>query len=202
MEFSKEPNKRVKLARELAGYKTPSEAARQVSDINVNTLISAENGNRMISKKAAQKFATAFNVTPQWILYGDSSDEIENLQVPLVSSISATSLQADTFENQDAEKYNLASLPRGNHIALRVKGRSMDRIAPEGSILIVNLDGQSLVDKGFYIFSNENEHTFKRFRTNPSRLEPYSTLNDYETIFTNREPVPIGRVIRVILDLI
>jgi len=201
MEFNKEPNKRVKLAREMAGFKSASEAARKHADININTLISAENGNRPISKKSAQKFANAFNVTPQWILYGETSEELNQGVLPLLSSVSATTFNSNDFESQDADYFNIAQLPIGNHVALKVEGRSMDRIAPEGSIIIIDLGDKNLIDKAFYIFANDNEYTFKRYRTSPKRIEPYSTLDKFEPIFLDKEPLPFGRVIRVILDL-
>ena len=60
-------------ARTDAGFATPSEAARVHRSINVNTLISNENGNREISRKAAEKYGAAFGVDPGWILYGSNS---------------------------------------------------------------------------------------------------------------------------------
>src|SRR6185369_16868115 len=69
-----QPKDRLKAARKAAGYDTPSEAARAFPRlINKNTLISNENGNRPISRKAAEKYGRLFNVDPGWILYGTSS---------------------------------------------------------------------------------------------------------------------------------
>ncbi len=66
------PKHRLKQARAAAGYETPSDAARaHPRDINVNTLISNENGNRDISRKAAEKYARIFGVTAGWLLYGE-----------------------------------------------------------------------------------------------------------------------------------
>lgn len=67
------PKDRLKAARAAAGYETPSDAARaHPRDINVNTLISNENGNRDISRKAAEKYARIFGVTAGWLLYGEN----------------------------------------------------------------------------------------------------------------------------------
>ena len=72
-----EPKDRLKQARLKARYKTPSDAARAFKDINQNTLISHENGNRPISRKAAEKYGELFGVEPGWILFGEggSSDD-------------------------------------------------------------------------------------------------------------------------------
>lgn len=67
MEF---PKDRLKQARLSAGFETPTDAARNSRDLNVNTLISHENGNREISRKAAEKYGRIFGVDPGWLLYG------------------------------------------------------------------------------------------------------------------------------------
>lgn len=79
------PKDRLKAARSEAGYESPSDAARAFKDINVNTLISHENGNRAISRKAAEKYATAFGRTAGWILFGEDStgEDFETLYASL-----------------------------------------------------------------------------------------------------------------------
>ncbi len=67
------PNERLKLIRKEAGFDSPSDAARAIKDINVNTLISHENGNRAISRKAAEKYADAFGRTAGWLLFGEDA---------------------------------------------------------------------------------------------------------------------------------
>ncbi|GAA5664948.1 hypothetical protein Brsp07_03447 [Brucella sp. NBRC 14130] len=66
-----EPKDRLKEARIKAGFETPSDAARVLKEINKNTLISNENGNRPISRKAAEKYGELFGVDPGWILFGE-----------------------------------------------------------------------------------------------------------------------------------
>jgi len=66
-----EPKDRLKLAREKAGFANPTDAAKAHRELNKNTLISNENGNRDISRKAAEKYALVFGVDAGWILYGE-----------------------------------------------------------------------------------------------------------------------------------
>lgn len=75
------PKDRLKTARAEAGFKSPSDAARVLKEINVNTLISHENGNRAISRKAAEQYAAVFGRTAGWILFGEDgvSDHFEAL---------------------------------------------------------------------------------------------------------------------------
>lgn len=70
------PKDRLKRARAAAGYASPTDAANaHPRDINKNTLISNENGNRPISRKAAEKYGELFGVKAGWILFGDTDDE-------------------------------------------------------------------------------------------------------------------------------
>lgn len=66
-----EPKDRLKLARQAAGFERPTDAANAHKEINKNTLISNENGNRPISKMAAAKYGEIFGVDAGWILYGE-----------------------------------------------------------------------------------------------------------------------------------
>lgn len=77
-EMTELPRHRLIQAREKAGFASPSEAARAHRSINVNSLISNENGNRDISRKAAEKYGAAFGVDPGWILFGNNAPEKAN----------------------------------------------------------------------------------------------------------------------------
>ncbi|KZL26064.1 helix-turn-helix transcriptional regulator [Pseudovibrio sp. WM33] len=63
------PSERLKQARKAAGYKKATEAAHSMG-INRVTYIAHENGNRGIGPEAAQKYANAFSVSAEWLLYG------------------------------------------------------------------------------------------------------------------------------------
>jgi hypothetical protein len=78
-----EPKDRLKAMRMRAGYEKASDAARDIRELNVNTLISHENGNRPISKKAAETYARVFNVEggPGWILFGEILDKADLLKI-------------------------------------------------------------------------------------------------------------------------
>ena len=67
-----EPRHRLAQARAAAGFDSPSATAKaHPRDINKNTLISHENGNRALSRQAAAKYAAVFNVDAGWLLYGE-----------------------------------------------------------------------------------------------------------------------------------
>lgn len=88
---------------------------------------------------------------------------------------------------------------RATVFALRVRGSSMNRVAPEGSVIVVDYEDRELVDKRLYVVRYGNEATFKRYRNTggPERLEPDSS-EPHETIFPVDGFEVIGRAVFVV----
>lgn len=83
-------------------------------------------------------------------------------------------------------------------IALDVEGDSMDKFVPEGGRIIYDPEDRALWPRRFYVVLNAaGETTFKRFFSDPARLEPCSNNPVHGTIALNGdEPYTIvGRVI-------
>lgn len=121
------------------------------------------------------------------------------VEVPLVSWVRAGGLTEtiDPYVIGDAEEYVPVSHRRNTLIALRVHGASMNRIAPDGSVIIVDYGDKSLVSGQYYVVKNDGAATFKRYRANPDRLEPDST-QDHDTVFVHGEVEVVGRVVQVV----
>lgn len=222
-----EPRHRLQQARAEAGYASPSDAARALRDINKNTLISHENGNRPLSRKAAEKYGRLFGVDPGWLLFnGDRWDgdhsagghhggfndagapiimpALVTIDVPIVSWVSAGEFGSqDTVVNlSDYPTIPATDLEEGEWIALRVDGPSMNKISPPDSIIFVNLRDKRLVTNGCYVISDESgQATYKRYRPND---DPPFQPASYKKI-----PPPalegaitvIGRVKRSMIDM-
>ncbi|RWB29621.1 MAG: transcriptional regulator [Mesorhizobium sp.] len=205
--MKEEPRHRLQQARAKAGFDSPSEAARAFREINVNTLISHENGNRPISKKAAQTYGKAFDVEAGWILFGERADmEFPGLvRVPVISMVSAGNLRDQPgVTSSDIERWiHVADVPAGDWIALGVDGDSMNRIAPDGSTILVNRADDRLIDGKYYVFSlGGGEATFKRYKREPKPLlQPFSTNPDHVSIPATDDLYVFGRARRVITDL-
>ena len=59
----------------------------------------------------------------------------------------------------------------------------MNRLAPDGSVIIINRADSTLLDGRFYVFSVDNgAATFKTYRRDPERLQPFSTNPDHMSI--------------------
>lgn len=198
-----EPRFRLQEARRNAGYDSPTDAANALKDINRNTLTSHENGNRAISRKAAEKYSRAFGVAAGWILYGETGEPMMDQNVPLVSWVSAGRLSEDGFAGEILDVVKASGLPDGDWIALKVKGNSMDRISPPDSVIFVNRRDRSLVPNACYVIDDgEGNATYKRYRPGPPpRFEPVSTDSEHEPIFFPNEPTIIGRVRRSMIDM-
>ncbi|UIY28738.1 LexA family transcriptional regulator [Neorhizobium galegae] len=205
------PKDRLQQARKAAGYDSPTEAARAFKGfLGKDLLISNENGNRPISRKAAQKYAEAFGVSAGWILYGgNDNDDRRDVDVPLLSMVAAGNLrdQPGVTEEDVIRRIKIGELPQGDWVALQADGDSMNRIAPDGAILLVDRSDDRLLDGRFYIFAlGGGEATFKMFKradkAYPNRLVPYSTNLDHMPMTADRDDLYVfGRVKRIIQDV-
>jgi len=207
------PKDRLRKAREDAGYPTPSEAARALPRlINRNTLISNENGNREVSRKAAEKYAKAFGVSAGWILYGDGhaddgpgADDLPVFtDVPLISWVSAGQLRDEdaVVDLSEFSTVTTADLPTGDWIALKVDGPSMNKISPPDSIVFVNRRDKRLVANACYIIADETgAATYKRYR--PSEKPPFqpASYDDVKPPKLEGAITVVGRVRRSIIDM-
>jgi repressor LexA len=80
---------------------------------------------------------------------------------------------------------------------LRISGDSMDRIADNGSTVIIDPDDKQLwPGKRYVIRTMDGQTTFKEYREGPSRLVPCSTNPEHKEILIGSEPITVeGKVI-------
>jgi SOS-response transcriptional repressor LexA len=124
------------------------------------------------------------------------------IRVPLISWVQASRYVEiyDPYERGDSEDEVEVSYGKDTLIALRVKGSSMNRVAPEGSVIIVDYSDKSLISGRYYVVKKDGKATFKRYRTNPDRFEPDST-DSHDTIFPDGPVEVVGRVVKVNNDI-
>lgn len=129
--------------------------------------------------------------------------------VPLLDAVTAGKLASPSSQIPigDVPLLAYADLGPGDFFALHVDGTSMDRISPDGSVVIVNRLDKTPVSGRPFIFSLRGETTYKRWQGGqhgqPDYLEPYSTDPIHKPIFIprKRDLEIIGRVKRTVLDL-
>lgn len=127
-------------------------------------------------------------------------------KIPLIDWVSASRFAEPTSQLpiEESHKLAFADLGPGQFFALMVAGNSMDRVSPEGSVIVVNRTDRDLIAGRFYVFSLRGETTFKRWQSGPpGYLEPYSTDPSHRPIFIHkkRDLEVVGRVKRTLLDL-
>lgn len=138
-------------------------------------------------------------------LSGLLNETTDMAYVPVLSWVSAGKL-ADAESQipvEDVPLLAFADLGRGDFFALRVAGDSMDRVSPEGSIIVVNRADRDLIADRPYVFSRRGEATYKLWQPDPPHLAPFSTNPANKPIFVKgkKDFEVIGRVRRTLLDL-
>lgn len=68
---------RLREAREMAGFKTAADAARHFG-WSTTTYFQHEGGRRGLRPRVASNYATAFGVTPEWLMFGSNSEVAAN----------------------------------------------------------------------------------------------------------------------------
>lgn len=125
--------------------------------------------------------------------------------VPIIDWVAAGQL-ADNVSQlpPESETIEISGLPPGDYFGTKARGDSMNRVAPDDSLLIVNRADRELVRGRRYIFSSRGKTTFKRFGgKDPYRLEPESWNPANEPIYPRDGETweVIGRVTMVIAEI-
>lgn len=125
------------------------------------------------------------------------------LKAPLISWVQAGSLEEafDPYALGGFEDEVMVEYDRDSIIALRVRGTSINRVAPDGAVIIVDYSLQELIAEKFFVIRVNGEATVKRFMKNPDRFEPFSTEPDHPIVLPAEDLYVVGRVIRVVTAL-
>ena len=203
------PAERLRWARDRAGYAGAKEAA-DAFGFNYSNYSGHENGGRNPSRTNAQRYAKAYKVRWEWLLFGlgEPSEEVKPQRpvtcVPVISWVKAGPLASNeaVLETAALRHVEVAGLPPGDWAAFEIDGDSMDRIAPNNSIIIVDRRDKVLRNERLYVIATDaGEATFKRYRSGPDRLQPFSTNPDHETILLSGDESVFGRVRLVLTNL-
>lgn len=124
-----EPFKRLQQARAKAGFATPTEAANAYGWKEV-TYLSHENGTRGLRPAVAQRYAKAFKVPAEWLLYGKSKPTgrpERPRQVPLVGHVSAGS-EAYFWPAGELGEVDAPDGATESTVAVEIRGESLGSI--------------------------------------------------------------------------
>ncbi|MCK1430881.1 XRE family transcriptional regulator [Bradyrhizobium sp. 87] len=206
--------KRIAEARKAGGGKPVTQAQlANFLGVTPQAVSGWERGEATPETEKISSIANFLQVPTGWLLDGEASgfgapkkeDRLGLSYVRLMDSVPAGKLAAPMSQAalEQLPLMIFADLGRGDYIALTVEGDSMDRISPDGSIILVNKADTTLVSGKPYVFSHRGKATFKLWRPDPARLQPYSTNPVHEPVYVkgNPENMVVGRVVRTLLDL-
>lgn len=209
MDYDDRPEAAIRLeqARAARGFESAAAACKYFG-WNYVSYTQHEAGIRGIPR-AAEKYAKAFRVGAGWLLTGDGSGPDDSPQpqifdVPLVSWISAGELteQITVMDFSDLPTQSAAGLGKGDWIALRVDGPSMNKISPPDSIIFVDTSDQGLVKNGLYVIADETgQATYKRYEPDQTPSFQPASYKEVKAPALAGAIKIIGRVRRSVIDM-
>lgn len=147
--MTEQPHDRLKATRLALGYRSAAAFANQ-NNLPEPTYRSHETGVRNLTIQAAKNYAPALKVDWRWLMFGDEGEGVPKnagrqntsgvTQIKVIGAV-----QAGTWRNalqwDEDEQYSVeAPVPetlRGLRVfGLEVRGPSMNKVYPEGSILL------------------------------------------------------------------
>ncbi|HEX2594786.1 MAG TPA: XRE family transcriptional regulator [Rhizomicrobium sp.] len=186
------PGERIRLLRREKGLSM--EQLGNLIGVHFTTIAKIERSMRGLSSDLRDQIAKALDVAPGDIVDGAPKHKPVTM-VPLLGRIAAGSWK-EAVAAGDPEAWLPAPGSGPNAFGLIPDGDSMDLVVGPNSMIVVDPDQFELLDGRIYAIQNgEGESTFKRFRSDPPRLEPCSSNPMHKEIVLGREPFTvIGRV--------
>ena len=120
------PAKRLKAAREKAGFGNATQAAKQ-HRWTVSTYLGHENGSRDFDREQAKKYAKAFRTTAAWLMTGEGEASTAQM-IPVVGYIGAGAEITPFDDHEKGAALEEVEAPPGagdSVVAVIVRGDSM-----------------------------------------------------------------------------
>jgi phage repressor protein C with HTH and peptisase S24 domain len=179
---------------------------------NANTLRANLNGNANFGFSAAEEYARAFNVRAEWLYQGTEPmrpialSTAAALKIPVINWGELPNIITPPRPDDPTVKEILttADLPAGDYIAATIKNDAMDRLAPIGAKIIIDMADKALLAGRAYLIEQAGEAMFRLWEPEPmGYFTPYSTNPAHRPIFMQpKEDIRvIGRVRRALIDL-
>ncbi len=205
---------RIKHARKKKQY-----SQAQLADlvgVSQPTIGNWESGNHVPRLNTMGDLADALGVKRLWLISGiEKSDDPNNpdpsgaasenpyLTTPIVHvAVHIWPKRSDDLFQSPADRYIPASLWALQPFALEVTDEAMSREFSSGTLVIFDAARTELIDGQLYLFNWNGSLLFRRWRSNPSRLEASAVPGKFETIFPDGEPVVIASALQAVRDLI
>lgn len=169
----------------------------EAADVSQHYISILEAGKKNLNLKRVKQFANILDCSEAEIWGYPVTGQV----IPLLPWDQLKPFTED--ESYDAKNLVIQGSSEGK-LALEVEGNSMYNIAPAGSVIVVDTFDRELKDGGLYVFLTQDKAwaTFRRFRNEPPRLEPESTISDYgimhiDNTKPDRDWKSVGRVVEI-----
>lgn len=180
----------LRAARKARGWSLERFAAE--AETSKGYVSDVERGERPMPPGATlDKWATALSVPIVELVAGSARS------IPIISDVAAGRLADPSIQIEgEHQTIEISGLPPGDYFATRVAGDSMDRLSPDGSLILVNRAERDPLPGRRYIFGQRGQTTYKKFERDPIRLVPESTNPSHEPFYPKSEDdwTVIGRV--------
>lgn len=187
------PN-RIRAMRMERGWSLAELAER--ANTTAPQIMKLERSQRRIDLEWINRLAAAFGI-PEVVLLGHTDAATAVRMLPFVGLIAA-----GNWREAVEQPLGVTAVPDflsggPDAFILQPDGDSMDKVLPPGGFVVVDPRDADLRDGKIYAIMNaEGEATVKRYRADPSRLEPCSNNPAHQSISIGREPFTvIGRVV-------
>jgi SOS-response transcriptional repressor LexA len=202
--IKRDPSKRAAAFKAwMAARNTNTKQVAERAGVAYTTLASFIQGSTQSLKGDTEAAITRVYGATAAEIFGGAESNVR--LVPVVSWVAAGKMtEPDSQPPPESETIEISGLEPGDYFGTRVRGDSMNRLAPEGALIIVNRAEREPIRGRRYIFSHRGKTTFKRFGgQDPLRLEPESLNQDHEPIYPKAGETweVIGRVRLVISEL-
>lgn len=174
------PNQRLKDAREKAGFRNAADAAN-TKGWTYSTYAGHENGSRQIMPDAAEKYARAFGVSANYILFGGTSAGVHRVEndeaihtngtlIPVYDVQASAGFGALVdYEEQthslafppDYLRKLTAGSPR-DLVIISVKGDSMENTLLDDDIVLVDTSKTHMGYEGMFVLRHNDTLLVKR----------------------------------------
>lgn len=157
---------RLKAARIARGFESARSAAIE-NGWTPSTYAAHENGQNGISATWARKYATAYHVSAGWLLTGEGAGppRIPRLRTVWIEGKVEAGAWEETFALPRDDRYLINIPDNAPHcenlrlFAVEVRGSSMDRVYPEGSVVVcVDLRARGEAPQAGKRYVVEREH--------------------------------------------
>ena len=173
---------------------TQEQLAERVG-VHFTTIAKLERAERGLSMDMLAALSRALGVAPIEIIgEGTASKQAPMRMVPMIGNAPAGSWREAVDSPIGAVPVPSAG---ENAFALTPEADSVDKLVGPDAVIVVDPDDVELRDgKVYAVLDGDGESTFKRFRTEPLRLEPVSSNPDHQPLLLGQKPFTIiGRLV-------